>query len=376
MSSDQPRPRRSEELRAVTARWLEANDRDDLATELARLSDEHWTGGFGTDVDEVLPADAALVKRYAVLDHETSTWHFGPLEIDSWVEGTVGWSQVTSEVELPSGRQQFRGTAVFHLEHGEWKIVHNHWSFGASDELSGAEPGRVLKIMATMAQAERPDLTDWTSVEGTTTLVFTDIEGSTALNALYGDQAWLEVLRAHNEVVTTATERHGGTVVKSQGDGFMLAFGAAQRAVRCALAIQNAIAETFRDPGSPIRVRIGIHTGEPVAEADDFFGHAVNYAARVAAAAKPGEVLVSALVHDIVNPGGSFSFGAPRAVEMKGVAGTPTVYPCNREPDERLGRVPLIDRKAAIMALKRAPITTAWHRFARTSFSSHHGDAR
>jgi adenylate cyclase len=144
------------------------------------------------------------------------------------------------------------------------------------------------------------------------------------------------VLRAHNRVVTTATERHGGKVVKSQGDGFMLAFGAAQQALRCALDIQDGIAETFRDPGSPIRVRIGVHTGEPVADADDFFGHAVNYAARVAAAAKSGEVLVSALVHDIVSPSGSLSFAVPREVEMKGVGGTVLVYPSSAAADTRL----------------------------------------
>jgi class 3 adenylate cyclase len=211
-------------------------------------------------------------------------------------------------------------------------MVHSHASFAASEELWGGEPGRALRLMAAATEAERPDLSGSTSVEGTTTVVFTDIEGSTALNALYGDRAWVEVLRAHNQVVTTATERHCGTVVKSQGDGFMLAFGAAQQALRCGIAIQDGIAETFRDPGSPIRVRIGVHTGEPVAAADDFFGHAVNYAARVAAAADPGEVLVSSLVHDLVSPSGALSFAAPREVEMKGITGTALVYPLVHEP--------------------------------------------
>ena len=191
----------------------------------------------------------------------------------------------------------------------------------------GGEPGRALQIMAAAAQVDRPNLSAWTSVEGTTTLVFTDIEGSTALNALYGDQAWIEVLRAHNEVVTAATEQHSGRVVKSQGDGFMLAFGAAQQALRCALSIQDGIAATFRDPGSPIRVRIGVHTGEPVADADDFFGHAVNYAARVAAAAHAGEILASELVHQLTVQTGPFTFDAPRTVELKGVEGPVTVYP-------------------------------------------------
>src|ERR1700759_3281265 len=100
MASEQPKPQRSEELRAVTARWLEANDRDDVVAELARLSDSAWTGGFGTDVDEVLPPDPEFLRKYVPLDHETSDWSFGPMEIDAWVEGTVGWSQARCDVDL------------------------------------------------------------------------------------------------------------------------------------------------------------------------------------------------------------------------------------------------------------------------------------
>jgi class 3 adenylate cyclase len=176
------------------------------------------------------------------------------------------------------------------------------------------------------AEDERPDLTAWMSDDGTTTLVFTDIEGSTSLNASFGDRAWFEVLRAHNQIVTGATTDHGGTVVKGQGDGFMLAFSSARRALACALAIERGIGEAFSDPGSPISVRIGVHTGELISDADDFFGHAVNYAARVAGAAAGGEILVSTLVHDLVEATGTFSFEASREVELKGIAGPIRVY--------------------------------------------------
>ena len=115
--------------------------------------------------------------------------------------------------------------------------------------------------------------------------MFTDIVGSTELTTTLGDEAWLAILRAHNEIVTGATAAADGMVVKGQGDGFMLAFRSARRALTAARAIQRGIGEIFNDPGSPIRIRVGVHTGEILREADDFFGQTVNYAARVAAAA-------------------------------------------------------------------------------------------
>ena len=106
--------------------------------------------------------------------------------------------------------------------------------------------------------------------------MFTDIVGSTELTTTLGDQAWLAILRAHNEIVTGATAAADGMVVKGQGDGFMLAFRSARRALTAARAIQRGIGETFNDPGSPIRIRVGVHTGEILREADDFFGQAVK----------------------------------------------------------------------------------------------------
>jgi class 3 adenylate cyclase len=115
-------------------------------------------------------------------------------------------------------------------------------------------------------------------------------------------------------------------VVKNQGDGFMLAFDSSRRAASCAQVLQRAIGERFNDPGSLIRVRIGIHVGEVVHEADDFFGHAVNYAARVASAAAGGEILVSGLVHDLLVQTGDFEFDEGREVELKGFGDAERVY--------------------------------------------------
>jgi class 3 adenylate cyclase len=141
-------------------------------------------------------------------------------------------------------------------------------------------------------------------------------------------------------VIRRLTAEHSGTVVKSQGDGFMLAFASSRRAVRCALGIDQAIAATFKDPGSPIRVRIGLHVGETVREAEDFFGHAVNYAARVASSARGGEIVVSSLVHDLLAQTGEFDFEESRQVELKGIDGPQEIYrlvPVSAEPRTSTG---------------------------------------
>jgi class 3 adenylate cyclase len=160
------------------------------------------------------------------------------------------------------------------------------------------------------------------SHQGWITIVFSDIEGYSDMNERMGDEATHEVLRRHRAIVRAAVKAHRGLEVKSQGDGFMLAFSDAPSAVSCAASIQRAIAaQDFW--GEEVKVRIGVHTGEVIAEADDFFGRTVILAARVADCARGGEVLVTGEVHESV-PGASFGEG--RQVCLKGIRGTRTVY--------------------------------------------------
>jgi class 3 adenylate cyclase len=246
-------------------------------------------------------------------------------------EGTVGWARVRTEWDAAvGGPVEYRITCVLHLERGEWKIVQWHGSNPSPNEEHGYFLTKSVDQIAEAVSESRPDLAGSSASDGTVTIAFTDIEDSTKLNSLLGDRRWLDVLRVHNAVVTDITAEHGGTVVKGQGDGFMLAFASARRSLICALAIQRGIAETFDDPGSLIRVRIGLHVGETVREADDFFGHAVNYAARVASSAAGGEIVASALVFALVAPTGEFVFEDAREVEMKGVQGLQKVYPLAR----------------------------------------------
>jgi class 3 adenylate cyclase len=139
---------------------------------------------------------------------------------------------------------------------------------------------------------------------GLVTILFTDIEGSTTLTQRLGDAKAQEVLRTHNAIVREALKAHGGTEVKTMGDGFMASFSSATGALECAIAMQRAFAEWNADVGAqglaPLHIRIGLNAGEPIAEEEDLFGTAVIVAARIAAKAEGGEVLASDVVRQLV----------------------------------------------------------------------------
>ena len=152
---------------------------------------------------------------------------------------------------------------------------------------------------------------------GLVTILFTDIEGSTTLTQRLGDAKAQEVLRTHNAIVREALRAHGGTEVKTMGDGFMASFSSATRALECAIAMQRAFAEHNESAGEPIRVRIGLNAGEPIAEDEDLFGTAVIMAARIAAKAEGGEILASDVVRQLV-AGKGFLFSDRGDVVMRG----------------------------------------------------------
>ena len=284
---------------------------------------------FGSDPEEVWHDGEASARLWTQQMRELGGGYPWQLidEIYAMSEGSVGWAGGRSRMASPADDNvEFRFTCVLHLEQGDWKIVQWHSSIPATNEQYGFFLTKSVDDIVEAVSETRPDLSASSAEDGTVTIAFTDIEDSMRLNAFLGDRRWLEVLRAHNDVVKSVTTEHGGSVVKNQGDGFMLAFPSARRALTCAQAIELAVADAFRDPGSPIRVRIGLHVGETVHEGDDHFGHAVNYAARVASAAEGGEIVVSSLVYGLLAQTGEFVFEPAREVELKGVEGPQKVY--------------------------------------------------
>ncbi len=152
---------------------------------------------------------------------------------------------------------------------------------------------------------------------GLVTILFTDVEGSTALTQRLGDARAREVLRQHERVVREALRSHGGAELKTTGDGFMASFSSATRALESAIAMQRAFAQHNESAEEPILVRVGMNAGEPIAEEEDLFGTAVIEAARIAASAKGGEILVSNVVRELAK-GKDFLFADRGEVALKG----------------------------------------------------------
>ncbi len=155
---------------------------------------------------------------------------------------------------------------------------------------------------------------------GLVTILFTDMEGSTTLTERVGDAAAQDVLRTHNDIVRGAVRAQGGAIVKTAGDGFMVSFTSASKAVECALVIQRALAQHNEErPDLPIRVRMGLNAGEPIAEEQDLFGTAVIVASRVAERAQAGQILVSDVVRQLA-AGKGFTFQQRGRVTLKGLS--------------------------------------------------------
>jgi adenylate cyclase len=204
---------------------------------------------------------------------------------------------------------------------GSREAVKNLWQTAniIRKEGFGAAVRSSIEDLADWAEVERPDLARLTP-DGNVAIMFSDIEESTALNERIGDRAWVRLIGKHDKMVRRYVQSHRGHVVKSQGDGFMVAFAEPAQAVRCSIDLQQAL----RKRPNEIRVRIGIHSGKSVRRGDDLFGRNVAMAARVAAEADGGQTLVSEPVHDAA--GDDIAFDDGRDVELKGFSGTHRLY--------------------------------------------------
>jgi eukaryotic-like serine/threonine-protein kinase len=181
-------------------------------------------------------------------------------------------------------------------------------------------------------EGERPDIARATAPDGTVTILFTDIEDSTALNERLGDGRWMEVLRAHNGIVRDCVREHGGYEVKAQGDGFMIAYPSARDALECAVEMQRKLASGDGALDEALRVRIGLHTGEAIREGDDFYGWSVTLAARLGDQAHGGEILASSVVRDLVGNAADVPFEDAGELQLKGIRGRQRAYRVRWEP--------------------------------------------
>ena len=147
------------------------------------------------------------------------------------------------------------------------------------------------------------------------TVLFTDIVGSTERAAALGDRRWREVLNVHDELAHRLVEEFGGRLVKTTGDGILATFDGPGRGLGCAAALRVELG------GIGVQVRAGLHTGEVELRGDDVGGIAVHIAARVMAAARPGEILSSRTVRDLV-VGSDIALNDRGAHRLKGIQGS------------------------------------------------------
>ena len=244
-------------------------------------------------------------------------------DFSSWKEGSIGWvsARLTVGGEAESGTYA-RITMVFREEGSFWRVVQWHSSIGVSNEQMGTNlTTSVDDILTAIHEEEIP--VSATSSDGSVTIMFTDIEGSTSLMESLGEPQWLELLEWHDSVVNQQSRIFGGKIIKGQGDGFMLAFPATGSATACAVAIQKALSAGWA--GVQLPVRIGLHRGNAKSEGGDFFGRTVVLAARIAGAAQGSEILVSKAVQEELD--GAFSLDEARSLSLKGMAGTYSAFP-------------------------------------------------
>jgi DNA-binding NarL/FixJ family response regulator/class 3 adenylate cyclase len=160
----------------------------------------------------------------------------------------------------------------------------------------------------------------------TVAVLFTDIEGSTDHLQRLGQERWMQQLRGYDALVREQLAAHGGVEVKALGDGHMLSFAGARAAVTCAVSMQRAL--QAQDIG--VRVRMGLHVGEPDESDGDLHGHVVHKASRIASLARGGEVLVSSVAAEMAGDAGlgdDLWFDPPREVELRGLRGLHSVRP-------------------------------------------------
>ncbi len=190
-------------------------------------------------------------------------------------------------------------------------------------------PGTSMLFLAQEAQAIAASFIDFfsaapaapdrnVSVSGFCTILYTDIEGHTAIMRDLGDERGRAVLREHERITRKALRDSGGIEVLASGDGFLARFDTAQAALECATNLQRDLADASTDLPVELRVRVGINAGEPIVEGDELYGTAVFNAERIGSAARGGEVLVANVVREIA-AGKGFAFVDRGVLEGSGL---------------------------------------------------------
>ena len=284
------------------------------------LMDKDWTFYTETVAHALLGwSEGEPARRFAALIRESIT----PEQLQTAVRGVSGYdvTALLPRVEVPTlvvQRRQAAGPGVSVARALASRIPDARLAL-----LEGESPAPYLGDSDAVLEAideflgEGEKAVAEAAPSGLVTILFTDVEGSTALTQRLGDAKARQVLREHERIVREALKSHGGSELKTTGDGFMASFSSATRALESAIAMQRAFAAHNESAEEPILVRVGMNAGEPIAEDEDLFGTAVIEAARIAAAAKGGEILASNVVRELAK-GKDFLFADRGEVALRG----------------------------------------------------------
>ena len=291
-------------------------DGQDEIENVVNFIEEHW----GTEVmaqfsDPELADDDAFCRWIA----KSERMMCSAREAAAYVRQTsaIDVRDILSSIRVPTLVIQRKDFPFLTLEQGQY--VAEHISDARFVSVPGSDTVMYTKPSAQILDHIEEFLTGSPPIVGTdralSTILFTDIVGSTQRAASLGDRRWRELLESHDEVTRKVISEHGGRLVKLTGDGALATFDGPGRAIRGAFALRDAL--DLLD----IPVRLGLHTGEVELRGDDIGGIGVHVAARVLEHAESGELLVSAVVPLLVAGSGA-EFEERGDYELKGLPGT------------------------------------------------------
>jgi class 3 adenylate cyclase len=278
-----------------------------------RWWDETWGNGGAAKVGVPSRADDTAFREWRARYERLAASPGTSSKMFEFVMN-IDLRQVLSTITTPTLVVHRSGDRHCTVDHGRYLAEHIHGSkyveLPGSDHWWAGEDSNIVveeieEFLTGVRAPVHPDRV-------LRTILFTDIVGSTEVAVARGDQRWRELLDRHDAAVRRQLARTRGREVKTTGDGFVASFDGPGRAIDCAVAI----GEATRALG--LQIRAGLHSGECDARGDDLSGVAVNIAARVAAAAQPGEVLVSSTVKDLV-AGSGIVFSERGLHDLKGI---------------------------------------------------------
>ena len=302
----------------TTAKYLWADDYPiGVSSEVADTIVAAAAAGWGSEafVRQMLPSyanDAEVIASYARMMRASATPRSAAAQYE-YFNRNVDVRDFLSVVQAPTLIFHAADSFLYPVEHGRYLAEHipnaRLFEYPGAD-LAPPDQDKGTSLVIELLTGERPVDVD----RVLTTVLFTDIVGSTEQAAALGDQRWHALLDTHDRTVREQVRRFKGREIKTIGDGFLVAFDGPARAIRCAEAI-NARMKTLA-----LDLRIGLHTGECEVRGNDLGGLAVHIAARIGSLATAGEILVSSTVKDLVI-GSGIEFTERGEFDLKGVPG-------------------------------------------------------